>query len=119
NCSAERLQTKPTHATSATSGSGLAAIQGEPPCVYRLDARVGLRADVSNALLRLLAESRSEKILLADHLVAARRHVARAAVCFSRGGLFCAGHGTFARKGSRTQRHRQADHAAARGKFAS
>src|SRR5437879_2480616 len=94
----------PTNATSATSGSGLAAIQDEPPCVYRLDARVGLRADVSNALLRLLAESRSEKILLADHLVAARRHVARAAVCFSRGGLFCAGHGTLERKGSKIGR---------------
>src|SRR5690242_16848722 len=66
--------------------------------LYRLDARPRVRRNVSNALLRLLAQLRSAP----DNffcMVAPRRNPACSALYFSGGTFRGAGHGKNARKG--------------------
>jgi hypothetical protein len=63
-----------------------------PARLYRLDARLGLRPDVPDALLRFLAKSqRTSKQIL--HVLAARRNFSCSAVFISGGYLVCIGYG--------------------------
>src|SRR2546429_9702672 len=56
--------------------------KNETACIHRLDARTCVRADVSDALLRLVDEPGGEEIVVIDWVVEAGRDAARAALHF-------------------------------------
>src|SRR5882762_755916 len=66
--------------------------QNETACLHRLDERTGVRADVSDALLRFMDEPGSEEVVVADCLVAAGGDAAGPAVYILGGRVVCAGH---------------------------
>jgi len=76
-----------------------------------------VRADVSDALLRLVDEPGGEKVVVIDWVVEAGRDAARPALYFFGGRVVCAGDGKVAREGNRAQRHREANDFARRGSF--
>ncbi len=76
-----------------------------------------MRADVSDALLRLLDEPGGQEIVVADCLVSAGRDASRAAVYFFSGSVVRAGDGKIAREGNRAQDNRQTNDSARRGDF--
>ena len=82
--------------------------------LHRLDARPGLRADVPDALLRLLAESRGpqDDVL---HVVATGWDSAGAAVSLSGGNFVCPGDRQAATEGPGAERDRAHHHPARRG----
>src|SRR5260370_16171854 len=88
---------------------------GETPRVYRLDARTGVRTDVSDALLRLVDEPGGEEVVFADCMVAAGRNAAGAIVYFFGRRVVCAGDGKIAREGNRAQCGCEANDSARRG----
>src|SRR5260370_19522448 len=69
--------------------------------IHRLDARTGVRADVSDALLRLVDEPGGEEVVVIDWVVEAGRDAAGAVVHFFGGAVVCGGDGKVARKGNR------------------
>src|SRR5579872_2335103 len=83
----------------------LRALTIETIRLHRLDARLGLRRHVSDALLQLLAQPRGEA-LRSLRVVATRRHLAGSAVHFSRGNFVRARHGKTARSRYRPSRDR-------------
>src|SRR5260221_307390 len=91
--------------------------QNETACLHRLDERAGVRADVSDALLRFVDEPGGQEVVFADCLVAARRDASRAVVYFFGGRIVCAGDREIAREGNRAQRDRETDYFARRGDF--
>src|SRR5258707_7116722 len=72
--------------------SGRGGGEAGAACVYRLDAGIGMRSDVSDALLRLVAYSGGTEDGILP-MVASGGDAARAALFFSRGGFFFAGDG--------------------------
>ena len=74
-----------------------AARDDETPRLHRLDARPRLRPDVSNALLRLLAQPRSAQVRRL-RLVTTRRHAPRPALPLSLRHFLRAGHRASPRK---------------------
>src|SRR5260370_6316012 len=91
--------------------------KNETTCVHRLDAGTRVRADVSDALLRLVDESGGQEIVFAHCMVAAGWDAAGATIyCF--GGSFVrAGDGKIAGEGDRTQHNRETNHSARSGNF--
>src|SRR5258708_12783110 len=72
-------------------------------CLRRLDARAGMRADVSGALLQRLAEPRREEVGILS-VVASGGDVAGALVYFLGGNFVPAGYAAAPRKRHRAQR---------------
>src|SRR5580658_856301 len=87
-----------------------------PPRLYRLDARTGLRTDVSDSLLRFVALRRSaaEPVF---HVFAAGRDFSGAAFSFSGRSFVCAGHGKTVGEESFSGADCQAHDSAGRGDF--
>src|SRR5438094_7906696 len=74
-----------------------------------------MRADVSDALLRLLDEPGGEEIVITDWLVTDGWDAAGATICFFGGDIVCVGDGEAAREGHRAKHYREADDSAWRG----
>src|SRR6266850_642209 len=91
--------------------------KNETTSLHRLDARTCVRADVSDALLRLVDEPGGEEIVVSDWVVEAGRYAARAAVHLFGGRFVRACDGKVAREGNRAQDNREANDSARRGSF--
>src|SRR5467141_3977475 len=91
--------------------------KNEATSLHRLDARTCVRADVSDALLRLVDEPGGEEIVVSDWVVEAGRYAARAAVHLFGGRFVRACDGKVAREGNRAQDNREANDSARRGSF--
>src|SRR5216684_4973546 len=83
--------------------SGRGGGEAGAACVYRLDAGIGMRSDVSDALLRLVAYSGSPEDGILP-LVASGGDAARASIYFPGGRFICDGDAAAAREGSCAQR---------------
>src|SRR5258707_6851956 len=83
--------------------SGRGGGEAGAACVYRLDAGLGMRSDVSDALLRLVAYSGGTEDGILP-VVASGGDAARAAIYFSGGRFICNGDAAAAREGSCGQR---------------
>src|SRR6266852_6195750 len=83
--------------------SGRGGGEAGAACVYRLDAGIGMRSDVSDALLRLVAYSGGTEDGILP-MVASGGDAARAAIYFPGGRFICDGDAAAAREGSCAQR---------------